>query len=371
LLSKKQKTTREVDEDEEEEEMKLRRLFLPLVAVSCLLPSQLVADGYSPAFLKALEQRLLQMFELPAVPTHIKSVSAVPSVFKHMYDFLEGDEESHFELDEELAAKVNRVVHHPEIHNYPLGDNLHHLKFNYGLHDHGGVAHRTELLLHTELMSNNTIVNLYKLPHTNDVMQSERVLLDSLRIELGGKIERFDVTDHIEAIGAHGLLVEVANGESDHLRMRRSTQSEFDDSPTLVSYVDDGSAAPKLSRTRRRSRNKNRNKNRTKQQNSLCQRHELYVDFKTVEWHQWIVAPVGYKAYVCEGQCSWPMDDHLNATNHAIFNSFVHMLDPTETDGACCIPTKLSSLHLLYLDREERAVLKAYENMVVDECGCR
>ena len=102
------------------------------------------------------------MFELPAVPTHIKSVSAVPSVFKHMYDFLEGDEESHFELDEELAAKVNRVVHHPEIHNYPLGDNLHHLKFNYGLHDHGGVAHRTELLLHTELMSNNTIVNLYK-----------------------------------------------------------------------------------------------------------------------------------------------------------------------------------------------------------------
>ena len=48
------------------------------------------------------------------------------------------------------------------------------------------------------------------------------------------------------------------------------------------------------------------------------------------------------------------MDDHLNATNHAIFNSFVHMLDPTETDGACCIPTKLSSLHLLYLDREER-----------------
>lgn len=49
-------------------------------------------------------------------------------------------------------------------------------------------------------------------------MQSERVLLDSLRIELGGKIERFDVTDHIEAIGAHGLLVEVANGESDHLR---------------------------------------------------------------------------------------------------------------------------------------------------------
>ena len=49
-------------------------------------------------------------------------------------------------------------------------------------------------------------------------MPSDRILLDTLRIELGGKIERFDVTDHIDAIGEHGLLVEVANGESDQLR---------------------------------------------------------------------------------------------------------------------------------------------------------
>ena len=68
-------------------------------------------------------------------------------------------------------------------------------------------------------------------------------------------------------------------------------------------HVPDGwfiTARLKIKTEFRRSRNKGRNQSRVKQRNSLCQRHELYVDFKTVEWHQWIVAPVGYKAYVCE-----------------------------------------------------------------------
>ena len=103
----------------------------------------------------------IQMFELPEVPTHVKTTSSVPTVFKHMYNYLEGADDDHFELSDDLADKVNRVVHHPEIHNYEIEDNLHHLKFNYGLHDHG-TAHKTELLLHTETMANDTIVNLYK-----------------------------------------------------------------------------------------------------------------------------------------------------------------------------------------------------------------
>ena len=101
------------------------------------------------------------MFELPEVPTHVKTTSSVPTVFKHMYNYLEGADDDHFELSDDLADKVNRVVHHPEVHNYEIEDNLHHLKFNYGLHDHG-TAHKTELLLHTETMANDTIVNLYK-----------------------------------------------------------------------------------------------------------------------------------------------------------------------------------------------------------------
>ena len=39
---------------------------------------------------------------------------------------------------------------------------------------------------------------------------------------------------------------------------------------------------------------------RRKSKKRLCQRRELYVDFSMVDWHQWIVAPPGYQAYICD-----------------------------------------------------------------------
>ena len=98
------------------------------------------------------------MFELPEVPNHTKTVNSVPKIFKQLYNYLENDDDEHFELEESIAEKVNRVVHHPVHHSLEMGENLHHLKFNYGV---SGVAHKTELLVHTELMANGTIVNLY------------------------------------------------------------------------------------------------------------------------------------------------------------------------------------------------------------------
>ena len=101
------------------------------------------------------------MFDLPEVPSPKVTRSSVPAVLRHLYNYQEDEEDTHFELDDTLAELTNRIVHHPEVHNYDLGNNVHHLKFNYGLEDHGR-AHRTELLVHTELVANNTIVNLYK-----------------------------------------------------------------------------------------------------------------------------------------------------------------------------------------------------------------
>ena len=38
---------------------------------------------------------------------------------------------------------------------------------------------------------------------------------------------------------------------------------------------------------------------------------------------------------------------------------------------ACCVATDLSSISMLYLDEYEKVVLKNYENMVIEGCGCR
>uniref|UniRef100_A0A8W8I6T6 TGF-beta family profile domain-containing protein n=1 Tax=Magallana gigas TaxID=29159 RepID=A0A8W8I6T6_MAGGI len=102
-----------------------------------------------------------------------------------------------------------------------------------------------------------------------------------------------------------------------------------------------------------------------------CRRKELNVDFKAVGWNDWIFAPPGYNAYYCDGSCHWPYDDHMNVTNHAIVQDLVNSIDPRAAPKPCCVPTELSSLSLLYTDEHGAVVLKVYQDMVVEGCGCR
>lgn len=37
----------------------------------------------------------------------------------------------------------------------------------------------------------------------------------------------------------------------------------------------------------------------------------------------WIIAPEGYAASYCDGECSFPLNAHMNATNHAIVQTLV------------------------------------------------
>jgi len=102
-----------------------------------------------------------------------------------------------------------------------------------------------------------------------------------------------------------------------------------------------------------------------------CKRHSLYVDFAEVGWNDWIVAPPGYDAHFCHGECHFPLAEHLNATNHAIVQTMVNSVNPSAVPRACCIPIELSPISMLYLDEYEKVVLKNYEDMVIENCGCR
>lgn len=103
----------------------------------------------------------------------------------------------------------------------------------------------------------------------------------------------------------------------------------------------------------------------------LCGRKPLYVDFSDVQWDDWIVAPPGYAAYYCDGNCPFPLNGNLNTTNHAIVQTLVHAVDSRAAPKACCVPTSLSSISMLYLDEHEKVILKVYDDMVVEGCGCR
>lgn len=171
----------------------------------------------------------------------------------------------------------------------------------------------------------------------------------------------------------YGLMVEVRapTGEkviSSHVRLKHSQ-------PLLFVYSDDTSIK-KQSITdwrtlKRRKRSVSTPSKSSKRRAKECRREPLWVDFEKVGWNDWIVAPPGYDAYYCAGDCPAQFGDHLNTTNHAIVQSLVHSVYPSVIPKPCCVPTALTSISMLYLDENNKAVLKNYPDMVVEGCGCR
>lgn len=196
----------------------------------------------------------------------------------------------------------------------------------------------------------------------------------------------------------HGLFVQVtsrgrrdrASGHSrqkrslsaapvhEHVRLRTNAAERHDSwvqkQPLLFTYTDDGRHKQRPIRDAISSANRARRasaKRSSRRKNELCQRKPLYVDFSDVGWNDWIVAPPGYEAYFCQGDCKFPIADHLNTTNHAIVQTLVNSYNPTLAPKACCVPTQLSSISMLYLNEQNKVVLKNYQDMTVVGCGCR
>ncbi|ELW71754.1 Bone morphogenetic protein 6 [Tupaia chinensis] len=98
---------------------------------------------------------------------------------------------------------------------------------------------------------------------------------------------------------------------------------------------------------------------------AACKKHELYVSFQDLGWQDWIIAPKGYAANYCDGECSFPLNAHMNATNHAIVQTLVHLMNPEYVPKPCCAPTKLNAISVLYFDDNSNVILKKYRNMVL------
>ncbi|CAL9703482.1 unnamed protein product [Knipowitschia caucasica] len=110
--------------------------------------------------------------------------------------------------------------------------------------------------------------------------------------------------------------------------------------------------------------------NSSTDQKQACKKHELYVSFRDLGWQDWIIAPEGYAAYYCEGECAFPLNSYMNATNHAIVQTLVHFINPDTVPKPCCAPTQLHAISVLYFDDSSNVILKKYRNMVVRACGC-
>ncbi|XP_056316523.1 growth/differentiation factor 5 [Danio aesculapii] len=114
-----------------------------------------------------------------------------------------------------------------------------------------------------------------------------------------------------------------------------------------------------------------RGKKPIKNPKQRCNRKQLHVNFKEMGWDDWIIAPLEYEAFHCDGVCDFPIRSHLEPTNHAIIQTLMNSMDPRSTPPTCCVPTRLSPISILYIDSANNVVYKQYEDMVVESCGCR
>ncbi|XP_024884162.1 bone morphogenetic protein 7-like isoform X2 [Temnothorax curvispinosus] len=132
----------------------------------------------------------------------------------------------------------------------------------------------------------------------------------------------------------------------------------------------------KIAERRRRPRRSTSNQNPITSLNqpsgnaTECTRHELYVDFRDIGLSSSIIAPAGYSAYQCKGVCEPPLSQDQRPTNHATIQAIVHKM-AKGVERPCCVPTKLLSTSILFYDDNENVVLKMYEDMIADRCGCR
>ncbi|CAL8144075.1 unnamed protein product [Orchesella dallaii] len=102
-----------------------------------------------------------------------------------------------------------------------------------------------------------------------------------------------------------------------------------------------------------------------------CQMGMLYVNFEDLGWKDWVIAPDGFIAYYCHGECSFPLTASMNATNHAIVSTLVHTYYPLEYPKPSCAPNKLGSISMLYYDDNSNVTVKKYKDMVIKSCGCK
>ncbi|XP_058648591.1 growth/differentiation factor 2 isoform X2 [Onychostoma macrolepis] len=103
--------------------------------------------------------------------------------------------------------------------------------------------------------------------------------------------------------------------------------------------------------------------------NNYCRRTSLKVNFKDIGWDKWIVAPPEYDAYECKGVCYFPLTDDVTPSKHAIIQTLVNLSNPKKANMACCVPTKLDPIAVMYQEKGVITVRHLYEEMKVAKCG--
>ncbi|XP_035526201.1 inhibin subunit beta Ab [Morone saxatilis] len=106
----------------------------------------------------------------------------------------------------------------------------------------------------------------------------------------------------------------------------------------------------------------------------ICCKRQFYVNFRDIGWNDWIIAPSGYHANYCEGDCPNHMASISGSSlsfHSAVINHYrMRGYSPFQNIKSCCVPTRLRAMSMLYYNEEQKIIKKDIQNMIVEECGC-
>ncbi|XP_034428316.1 inhibin subunit beta Aa [Hippoglossus hippoglossus] len=161
-----------------------------------------------------------------------------------------------------------------------------------------------------------------------------------------------------------GATVILVSGSSE--TSQRTNQREQSHRPFLMAVVRQGDGSD--SRRRRKRGLECDGKVR------VCCKRQFYVNFKDIGWNDWIIAPPGYHANYCEGECPSHVASITGSTLsfHSTVISHYRMRghSPFQNLRSCCVPTRLRAMSMLYYNEEQKIIKKDIQNMIVEECGC-
>ncbi|XP_061569604.1 inhibin subunit beta Aa [Cololabis saira] len=161
-----------------------------------------------------------------------------------------------------------------------------------------------------------------------------------------------------------GATIVLVSGNSE--TPQRNNQREQSHRPFLMAVVRQGDGSD--SRRRRKRGLECDGKVR------VCCKRQFYVNFKDIGWNDWIIAPSGYHANYCEGECpshvtsitGSSLSFHSTVISHYRMRGY----SPFQNLRSCCVPTRLRAMSMLYYNEEQKIIKKDIQNMIVEECGC-
>lgn len=144
--------------------------------------------------------------------------------------------------------------------------------------------------------------------------------------------------------------------------------------PFLIGFFDgpDSGIFPQVMMFERQKRSANylREFKEFEPSQQACSRMNFTIHVKEIDMDEIVLAPKTFDAYYCSGECNFPLQAQMNATNHALIQTLAHLKNPSIPKPKCT-PRTLGSIRVLEYLNDGSTILKPYRNTVVKSCGCQ